>query len=457
MNRLVIIALFSLSTQIGFAQLEPLEATWLDVKTKETLLFKPEMPEKNTRVYYNNGKTSTYTLLKILTYNTLNPDSLPTFKVHFPNNPSKIYTITCYIMQMGEHIECENPDGTKQHFNRLSQKADITTAPETLIGNYFDNTFVNINTNEMLLIKPIVPAKTYLIYYSDGEKKFELLQNVEYDPNRIAFKVPNWKNPKEKIVFEMNLTDYGFFGLDCKATGAHFCGEFLENKDPNVAPKTLIPEEGWTGFGKPVIYLYPTQKQEVKVKIHIPLTVTYPEYDDKKGWEVVAYQDGRIENKRDGMEYSYLFWEGNYHSGEGERGWKLDSGFVVEGNKSATFLQQQLRALGLTPKEYNELIVYWFPLIKNNPYNLVHFAISSDKFTNENGAYYEKMANLEISPKPHTSFRIFILFKRLENDIVLPQQYLPVLKREGFTVVEWGGTILHCFNTKLTENKLNRK
>ena len=29
--------------------------------------------------------------------------------------------------------------------------------------------------------------------------------------------------------------------------------------------------------------------------------------------------------------------------------------------------------MGLTPKEYNEFIVYWAPLLQNNPYNLISF------------------------------------------------------------------------------------
>jgi len=39
------------------------------------------------------------------------------------------------------------------------------------------------------------------------------------------------------------------------------------------------------------------------------LTYTYP-YTEDGHWEVTADTDGTLTNKADGLEYSYLFWEG---------------------------------------------------------------------------------------------------------------------------------------------------
>ena len=90
---------------------------------------------------------------------------------------------------------------------------------------------------------------------------------------------------------------------------------------------------------KPVIYLYPQQKQDISVKLSYQgeLTVTYPKYNN--GWDVTAYPDGKIINKKDNKEYSYLFWEG-----EGNRNYDLSKGFVVEGGKTSEFLQEIGRA-----------------------------------------------------------------------------------------------------------------
>ena len=84
-------------------------------------------------------------------------------------------------------------------------------------------------------------------------------------------------------------------------------------------------------------------------------------------------------------------------------------------------------------KEYNEFIVYWAPLMKNNPYNFIHFA----------GAEYDEMAKLTITPEPDSILRVFMVFSPLNRKIeVTPQEIIP-FEREGFTVVEWGGTVIN--------------
>lgn len=176
---------------------------------------------------------------------------------------------------------------------------------------------------------------------------------------------------------------------------------------------------------KPVIYLYPEQETQVSVKVNYKgdLFCTYPLYKD--GWKVTASPDGSLINQEDGKEYSYLFWEG-----KDNHKWDLNSGFVVKGEQTAEFLQEKLAYLGLTPKEYNEFIVYWLPKMIDHNYNLIHFAKED----------YEALAQLEISPKPDTVLRVFMVFQPLDNSIDIEEQQLESTIREGFTVVEWGGT-----------------
>jgi len=113
-----------------------------------------------------------------------------------------------------------------------------------------------------------------------------------------------------------------------------------------------------------------------------------------------------------------------------EISWDLSTGFVVRGEDTISFLQEKLAQLGLTPREYNEFIVYWYPLMKNNPYNLIHFA----------GREYTDAAPLTITPKPDSLLRVFMVYKPLTEKIELPAQSLSSFERRGFTVVEWGGT-----------------
>ncbi|MCX6702597.1 MAG: hypothetical protein NTW60_01905, partial [Candidatus Wolfebacteria bacterium] len=180
---------------------------------------------------------------------------------------------------------------------------------------------------------------------------------------------------------------------------------------------------------KPVLYLYPAHQQQVSVRLEYQgsVIVSYPKYNESlKGWDVTAYPDGRIINSSDQEEYSYIFWEG---VSDKPVQYDFSKGFVVEGEKTAVFLRDTLRKIGLTPKEYNEFIVYWYPKLKDNKYNLIHFAQEE----------YEKVAHLEISPKPDSILRVFMVYKPFDKKVdVAPQEIKPFV-RSGFTVVEWGG------------------
>lgn len=181
----------------------------------------------------------------------------------------------------------------------------------------------------------------------------------------------------------------------------------------------------------PVLYLYPEKEQEVQVKIsdNNLIKADYPKYDMKEGWKVNAYPDGRIMNYGDGREYSYLFWEGTI---EKDKAWNLSTGYVVSGEDVRDFLRLKLKEIGFTPQEYNEFVVYWYPLMKDNKYNLIHFALDE----------YDKASPLDIRPAPDSILRVCMVFKPLDEYIDIPAQDFEFFERKGFTVVEWGGVKL---------------
>lgn len=164
---------------------------------------------------------------------------------------------------------------------------------------------------------------------------------------------------------------------------------------------------------KPVIYLYPEEVTDVEVKL------------DYNGELICTYPDGKIVDKATGKEYSYLFWEGI-----ADVEYDLSKGFVVKGENTAEFLQETLAKIGLTPKEYNEFIVYWLPEMQNNPYNLITFQTEA----------YTENAKLIITPEPDSILRVFMAYQALEEPIEIEEPVIESFVREGFTVVEWGGT-----------------
>lgn len=176
---------------------------------------------------------------------------------------------------------------------------------------------------------------------------------------------------------------------------------------------------------KPVIYLYPEEETKINVVLNYKgkLICTYPESNGT--WDIIANPDGTLINLEDNREYSYLFWEGIT-----DIKYDFSEGFVVKGEDTKDFLQEKLAYMGLTPREYNEFIVYWLPLMKDNKYNLISFQ----------GEIYTNSAKLTVIPNPESVLRVFMAYKEIDELIQIKEQELKPFVRKGFTVVEWGGT-----------------
>ena len=181
-----------------------------------------------------------------------------------------------------------------------------------------------------------------------------------------------------------------------------------------------------TGFGKPVIYLYPEQETDVHVELELTgseLRTTYPKYND--GWDVTAYPDGTLVNKADGTHHRYLFWD----SVNSRTRFDYSKGFCVPGSETERFLKEKLTYMGLNENEMNEFIVYWLPKLEHNAYNLISF--QGDAYTNA--------AKLTVTPEPDSECRIFMAYVPLENPVEIEPQQLEPFERTGFALVEWGG------------------
>ena len=176
---------------------------------------------------------------------------------------------------------------------------------------------------------------------------------------------------------------------------------------------------------KPIIYLYPQEPTVCSVRLELDgeLTCTYPEYDN--GWDnFTAYPDGTLIFP-DGKEYYALYWEGLQNAE-----WDFSQGFCVRGKDTAAFLEWALAAQGLSAREANEFIVYWLPLMQDNPYNVISFQ----------GEAYTSTAVLDVSPTPDSLLRVFMAYYPSEVQVDIPPQELKGFDRTGFTVVEWGGS-----------------
>ena len=216
--------------------------------------------------------------------------------------------------------------------------------------------------------------------------------------------------------------------LGCVVGGIFYYNQNKETEE-ETCNKTLPSnqhqdsEEFWFD-DKPVIYLYPTEKTEVSVKLDLngTLTCTYPKYNN--GWKVTADTDGTLTDTN-GMEYNYLYWEG-----ESNVNYDFSKGFCVKGTDSIKFLEEKLTELGLNRKEANEFITYWLPQLEKNEYNIISF--QTDRYTHH--------AKLDVEPQPDTKIRVFMAFKPSTKYVEIQPQIIETPERTGFTLVEWGGS-----------------
>jgi hypothetical protein len=226
--------------------------------------------------------------------------------------------------------------------------------------------------------------------------------------------------------YNLNIEHEGFDDVDMNL---NFDEHRTCSAEIKLALYTMKPE-------KPIIYLYPEQRQKINVKLDYEGTLShsYPKYYGD-GWTVTAEPNGTLWDENN-QEYYALFWEGNP-----SKQIIPTDGFIVAGKETASFLEEKLAYLGLNRREANEFIMYWLPRMENNAYNFIHFS----------GKPYEEQAALEITPKPETIIRVMMLTQSLESKIDYPLQDLSTLKktRKGFTVVEWGGSEIKSIIEKI--------
>ncbi|HLP53844.1 MAG TPA: hypothetical protein VK151_02405 [Fluviicola sp.] len=188
---------------------------------------------------------------------------------------------------------------------------------------------------------------------------------------------------------------------------------------------------------KPVIYLYPEIEQQVNVQLQPngKFSFTYPAYPEN-GWSVTAQPNGQL--AVDGKNYPYLFWEGT--NTQPMTPVDYSTGFVVNGDEVTTFLEEKLTAMGLNDRERTDFITFWGPRMVQSGKSFVQFLFNEA---------YDAIATISVSPQPTSIFRVYMLFTPLENTVELnpvPQEIKSV-DREGFTLIEWGGSEINYNQT----------
>lgn len=237
-----------------------------------------------------------------------------------------------------------------------------------------------------------------------------------------GFVLDNWIQPVADIesrswdnVMVIPHPDGKGFATVCKGGGVH-----VYNKD-NINPSTVFAR-------KPVIYLYPIKKTKISVSVELSGADMITEYPRTTNgiWKVEASPKGNLVDIYDKKKYSYLFWEAAKHTSFTLNPENTD---CIANVDVQTYLEKSLKTLGLNAREMNDFMVYWLPILEQNPYSLIEWKTTE----------YTDMAKLHISPKPETLIRIFMVFKWSEQIVATKNVELQKTRRKGYSVVEWGG------------------
>lgn len=194
---------------------------------------------------------------------------------------------------------------------------------------------------------------------------------------------------------------------------------------------------------KPVIYCYSDKEVDATIRLDPKghFTFTYPAYQN--GWEIQVNAAGGVTDRKTGKKYPYLFWEAASEPLQYQMTEQGLPGFVIATDTAVQFLESQLSAMGLNRVEQTDFITFWVPVLQRKPFALVQFLMEA--------SYQNQVAEWIITPSPDAFRRVFMLFSPLEEPAlgtpVIPQKFNS-FERNGFTVVEWGGSELDFLSDK---------
>ena len=199
----------------------------------------------------------------------------------------------------------------------------------------------------------------------------------------------------------------------------------------NLTPFTSV---GLIIADKPVAYAYSDTPVHASIEFDFygNLLFSHPLYNN--GWDIEVNENGILYND---LEYPYLFWEGSMdYQTLGDLS-AVDNSFIINTDSSVSFLEMKLTEMGLNRREQTDFITYWVPRMIDSLFGYVQFLLDTE--------YEYRVASLNVSPKPDNIKRVYMLFTPYSvfpNGIVCKDKVFESFEREGFSLVEWGGSII---------------
>ncbi|MBK9191015.1 MAG: hypothetical protein IPM77_05565 [Crocinitomicaceae bacterium] len=310
----------------------------------------------------------------------------------------------------------DRSSGLTQNYTVVSDLKDETIAP----GNFVVEGIVKMFSSGFPLEDVLVGFIEKPVSYStDSLGRFRLVCELNKDKQLYFYKT-GWA--------EINIDNYPFKDQHRITLSVYMHQDNHEN---------MIKR-------KPVIYLYADQEKDAEIRINPKgeFTFTYPEY--KNGWNFKVNSEVTISEIKTGKKYPYLFWEASSENMFYRQENGAVPGFIISSSDVIPFLEEKLTLLGLNQKEQTDFITYWGPLMQTKENCLIQFMIDDE--------YENYVAEMSVHPKPDAIRRVYMFISPLDqNSIGMPviPQDLKSFERSGFTVVEWGGSIIQLTPQKI--------
>ena len=190
---------------------------------------------------------------------------------------------------------------------------------------------------------------------------------------------------------------------------------------------------------KPVIYTYSEKNIDFKINLKTvgEITYTYPNLSADNSWKMKTGENGNLISEN-GAEYPYLFWEAKQDAASLDLS-KTSSNEIVAGKELDAYFEKELTKLGFNAKEKTDFITYWCPkFIESNRVQVQFFVDDNCSVIGE----------LNIIPKPDNLRRIYVLFQadaKINTDFNSKPLNVKPIDRNGFTILEWGGSELKSY------------
>ncbi|HBL77651.1 MAG: hypothetical protein A2W90_02935 [Bacteroidetes bacterium GWF2_42_66] len=172
---------------------------------------------------------------------------------------------------------------------------------------------------------------------------------------------------------------------------------------------------------KPNIYVYPTRKIDLCLKINFPLggniIESIPQYN--QGWCVHVDTTGKIDNQ-----YSYLFYESKQPDV-----FQYKKGWCITRANLKSFFEENMSMYNFSQQEIKDFTDYWISLlIEDNYYNIYP----------QTNAIIDTAIQLDFSVQPDNVGRLFYGIVGVNKYQQIDQPMVVPFLRNDFYIMEWG-------------------